>query len=886
MPFRNWFTHVALVILVLAGISSAPEASPCSDWQWINPLPQGNVLLGVAYGNATWVAVGDVGTVLTTPDGANLMVRDAGTTANLDGVVWTGSQFIAVGQSILTSPDGVSWFEQMTGTDLHDVAWGNGLAVAVGLHGAILTSPDGVTWTPQVSGTTVQLFGVTWGGGLYVAVGSGDIDGGMILTSPDAVTWTRRTSGTVNALRAVAWNGIRYVAVGDHANGDNPSMLSSTDGIAWIAENPGTTRSLRDVVWTGSQFVVVGFLAVMTSPDGVAWTLQASSWVLLFSVASDPSGNLMGVGDSGQVMTSPDGVTWTDQVAEITYNDFDDVAWNGSDFVAVGRYVLHSPDGYSWSVVDTESEYGVAWSGSLWVAVGYDGRVISSPDGITWTSETSGTSEILWKITWGDAQFVVVGYNGIVLTSPDGMTWTSQTSGIGEHLYAVTWNGMLYVAVGRRGTILTSPNGVDWADRSQVTTAQLNDVCWTGTRFVAVGGGSGTVYTSEDGVTWADHSFFAASAFSEVEWNGIEVTAVTPGGAVWTSPDGTVWTEEPSPTTYQMRTMAAVGSDLWVFGNKSVILRRSEIGCDFGDAPDPSYPTLLASDGARHLIGGLYLGASVDGEIDGQPTTGSDGDDTSGVDDEDGVNLPPSLHAGAVESLDVFASQSGLLSAWVDFDGDGDWLDPGEQVFSDQPLVAGLNSLDLAVPLHATGGATVARFRFSSTGGFTPTGLALDGEVEDHSATVIPSAELELTVADDPDPVPDGEELSYFLTTINNGTIDATEVTLTHTLPVEVFFKSSEPGWPTCVEASGIVTCDFGTLPPGGSAQVTTHVKVPSGVSGVLTSSATVTLNEQDPLPSNNFALEETTVIDHVTHIFSDGFEAGNLMSWHEVTRR
>ncbi len=43
---------------------------------------------------------------------------------------------------------------------------------------------------------------------------------------------------------------------------------------------------------------------------------------------------------------------------------------------------------------------------------------------------------------------------------------------------------------------------------------------------------------------------------------------------------------------------------------------------DFGDAPDPSYPTLLGSDGARHVIvAGLHLGGGPDSEADGQPTS-------------------------------------------------------------------------------------------------------------------------------------------------------------------------------------------------------------------------------------------------------------------------
>ena len=57
-----------------------------------------------------------------------------------------------------------------------------------------------------------------------------------------------------------------------------------------------------------------------------------------------------------------------------------------------------------------------------------------------------------------------------------------------------------------------------------------------------------------------------------------------------------------------------------------------DLGADFGDALDPPYPTLLANDGARHTImKGFFLGANVDGEIDGQPSAGASADIDDGV---------------------------------------------------------------------------------------------------------------------------------------------------------------------------------------------------------------------------------------------------------------
>ena len=144
---------------------------------------------------------------------------------------------------------------------------------------------------------------------------------------------------------------------------------------------------------------------------------------------------------------------------------------------------------------------------------------------------------------------------------------------------------------------------------------------------------------------------------------------------------------------------------------------------DFGDTPDPTYPTLLASNGARHTLGGsLYLGASVDADADGQPTAAADGDDTDvGGDDEDGVTFTTALEQGKAASVDVSSSGAGLLNAWIDFNQDGDWGDAGEQIFTDEALAAGVSNLGFNIPAGAVIGNTFARFRLDSAGGLNPT---------------------------------------------------------------------------------------------------------------------------------------------------------------------
>jgi len=175
---------------------------------------------------------------------------------------------------------------------------------------------------------------------------------------------------------------------------------------------------------------------------------------------------------------------------------------------------------------------------------------------------------------------------------------------------------------------------------------------------------------------------------------------------------------------------------------------------DFGDAPDPSYPTLLVNAGARHVLGsGVYLGSCVDAEVDGQPSASSTADDLSvgasvfgtcsGNDDEDGVVFTSSLAVGGTTGVQVIASSGCILSAWIDFNSDGDWDDVGEAIFSGQALVAGANNLNFTIPVGAIEGTTYSRFRCTTDGAVMVTGEASDGEVEDYTVTIGPATTSE-----------------------------------------------------------------------------------------------------------------------------------------------
>lgn len=149
---------------------------------------------------------------------------------------------------------------------------------------------------------------------------------------------------------------------------------------------------------------------------------------------------------------------------------------------------------------------------------------------------------------------------------------------------------------------------------------------------------------------------------------------------------------------------------------------------DYGDIAESKYPTLRSDDGARHLYRpGFYLGDRITTETDarvGSAITGDHGDD--------GVHFLSPIVPGTTPHLEVSASQDGVLDAWFDFNGDGDWDDLGEYAFAATTLSAGVNDLTLAIPADVTTGEVVARFRYSSQGIDHYLGNAMDGEVEDY----------------------------------------------------------------------------------------------------------------------------------------------------------
>ncbi len=578
-------------------------------------------------------------------------------------------------------------------------------------------SDSGHDWDPQVT---------TDGSGNWVAVWESTENVGGIGMDGD-ILFSRSTDNGQNWTPPAALNSN---AVSDSEQDWDPQV--TTDGSGnWVAvwlshENLGGIGTDHDILFSrstdnGQNWTAPAALNSNAGSDSAhEWNPQVTTdgsgnWVAVWS--SDE--NLGGIGIDGDILFSrstDNGQNWTPEAA-LNSNAVSD---SGTDW---DPQVTADGSG-NW--------VAVWWSDENVGGIGTDDDILFSrsiDNGQNWTapaalnSNAGSDSEQDW-----DPQVTTDGSGNWVAV------WNSRENlgGIGTDADILfsrsTDNGQNWTAPAALNTNAGSDSGDDYAP--QMTTDGSGNwvAVWRSEENL---GGIGTdddilfSRSTDNGQNWTAPAALNSNAGSDSEGD-YDPQVTTDGSGNWVA----VWYSGEN-----------VGGTI---GTDADILFATSLS-DFGDAPDPSYPTLLASNGARHTIvsGGPILGSAIDDETDGQPTAAADGDDLAGSvpDDDDGVTFG-SIMVGQLGAQVTVAVTNGpaKLDGWIDFNGDGSWGGPMEQIFDSVDVAAGDNVLTFDVPSWAADGPRYARFRLSTAGDLGHGGPAADGEVEDYQVTIDPPA--------------------------------------------------------------------------------------------------------------------------------------------------
>ena len=353
------------------------------------------MLTGIAYNTVQgqYVAVSaESNKVVVSLDGISWKQTASIINSSLFGVRYLNGQFLAVGEVniVCSSPNGYTWKEITLSKeiDLYGVAYGNGRYVAVGdfpaeynralASTASVTTTDGVNFstgeTVQLVGGAKKFFDVAFGNGLFVAVG----EDATIQTSADGKAWNNRKVFFGKMLKSIAYGAGWFVAIGEDG-----LFCRSSDGINWMQSSVGALRDYNGITYANGQFMAVGNGgAVSTSKDGLLWTHQQLSNYQLKSVAYG-NGIWVIVGFDGIVAWSFNGIMWQSNIIPSIY--FNNIAFGNGQFVAVGLEgkVLTSATGFTWTPRQSKASNhlnSILFTNGKFLAVGNMGSVITSSD--------------------------------------------------------------------------------------------------------------------------------------------------------------------------------------------------------------------------------------------------------------------------------------------------------------------------------------------------------------------------------------------------------------------------------------------------------------------------------------------------------------------------
>lgn len=354
---------------------------------------------------------------------------------------------------LLYSLDGLGWTSVPldTRTYLSDIAEGGGMLMGVGegfrgtsafSYGVVYTATNGTEWTRRDRGTRGLLDDIIFGGGKFVAVGGLLDTRTTVAVSVDGKEWTDSSLDTTNKLRRVAYGNGTYVII-TRNNGRNPPapIYTSGDAITWMRhdDTANIKTFLNGITYGAGKFVAVGFSnTVAHSTDGRIWESDPlHDRDGLWSVAYG-NGVFVAVGDkdfgstqpyADNIMTSADGVNWVHRTSGKSIQRMRTISFGNGRFVAVGDATsITSIDGVTWEThsfpYQVFAEKMTFADGRFMMATRYSSSsgesfhdVFSSPDGVSWTRHTTGSSLYLWSLAYGANTLVVAADLGTILQS-------------------------------------------------------------------------------------------------------------------------------------------------------------------------------------------------------------------------------------------------------------------------------------------------------------------------------------------------------------------------------------------------------------------------------------------------------------------------------------
>ena len=496
--------------------------SELAEWQWMNPLPQGNTIRDVwVYSENSVFTVGENGTIMHY-DGMNWEVMDSGTSYILEGV-WGFSPdnvYAAGWGGTILHYNGVTWTEMDSGTYqyLYDI-WGNAPddIYAVGSYGTIFHY-DGIKWSEESSGTSEWLYGI-WGVSdtdIYAVGGKSSTynNYGTILHY-DGNNWSELDLNIPQMLRKVWGSGSNNIFAAGLEG-----VIYHFDGSSWKSMNTGTTDWFWDIWGTSSDNVyALSLLGGIYHFNGSVW---AKIWdgqdLRQIGIHGSNVNNIFAVGE-GNTIVRYNGTKWEIVMPKGSSAELLDV-WGFSydNIYAVGSNstVMHY-NGNTWIPIESLSTAGSIFEG-IWgaspnsiFAVSASGNIYSY-NGNNWDISLAD-APVWFKCIWGTSSTDVYATGsgffdngwGSKIYHFNGNTWSEIYSHSDYGLESIWGNsvtGMYFIGTrGSNGSVILRYKNSTWTE-TEIADTNLSDIWGFSENSIYAVGDRSTVLHF-DGNSWS-----------------------------------------------------------------------------------------------------------------------------------------------------------------------------------------------------------------------------------------------------------------------------------------------------------------------------------------------------------------------------------------------
>jgi hypothetical protein len=229
--------------------------------------------------------------------------------------------FVAVAgtetNNIMYSSNGTSWSNITAFYDesvFRCISWSPQLGLFVIIvqnREFVYTSKDGITWSQvtiikSINDWVPQIVDMCWCAELGIFVAVGDYNDYRIITSKDGTYWNFINAGLDHAFTSICWSKELGLFVVVSHSGTNRVSISN-NGTQWTHINIGTTHSLWSVAWSPQLGLFIAGSnnnTILTSPDGIKWSVNSASGDFLSACWSPELGIFVAVGNANTIVTS------------------------------------------------------------------------------------------------------------------------------------------------------------------------------------------------------------------------------------------------------------------------------------------------------------------------------------------------------------------------------------------------------------------------------------------------------------------------------------------------------------------------------------------------------------------------------------------------------